>query len=392
MGHGIISADCHMDLMFVPEDTFTARAPAGWRDRMPRIVENDDGFAWVAGERGELRLGTWASQGSRVWSGVRGRHMREAGYAPEDRRPANPEKRLADLERDGVDAEVIYGIFQLQNHVSDGDLVAACFTAYNQFITEFCATHPTRFFGLGCLPGHTVEGGRPGAGARRPPGPARRRVVLRGHLTPRLASPVGAPLGRRRRAQHPPLLPRPHQGNDDDGRIRAGGQPGLHRRLQRRRPDAARRSPGVGADVRRAGALPRPAEWCWPKAASAGSPTCWSAPTTSGRTTSMSTGAPSRRRPASSSDARCTPRSRRTPWDRPWPRSGADSFMWGSDYPHEDGVWPDSHEAIGRYWATSARRCAASWSRQLRPPLRHRALTNACSSLGLGNLLVVRKL
>jgi predicted TIM-barrel fold metal-dependent hydrolase len=23
--------------------------------------------------------------------------------------------------------------------------------------------------------------------------------------------------------------------------------------------------------------------------------------------------------------------------------------MWGSDYPHEDGVWPDSHEAIGRY-------------------------------------------
>ena len=26
-----------------------------------------------------------------------------------------------------------------------------------------------------------------------------------------------------------------------------------------------------------------------------------------------------------------------------------DSFMWGSDYPHEDGVWPDSHEAIGRY-------------------------------------------
>ena len=148
-----------MDLMFVPEDTFTARAPAGWRDRMPRIVESDDGFAWVAGERGELRLGSWASQGSRVWSGVRGRHMREAGYSPEDRRPANPEKRLADLERDRVDAEVIYGIFQLQNHVSDGDLVAACFTAYNQFIAEFCQTHPDRFFGLGCIPGHTVEAG-----------------------------------------------------------------------------------------------------------------------------------------------------------------------------------------------------------------------------------------
>ena len=106
MAYGIISADCHMDLMFVPHDTFTARAPAGWRDRMPRIVESDDGFAWVAGERGELRLGPWASQGSRVWSGVRGQHMREAGYAPEDRRPATPELRLADLERDRVDRRV----------------------------------------------------------------------------------------------------------------------------------------------------------------------------------------------------------------------------------------------------------------------------------------------
>ena len=26
-----------------------------------------------------------------------------------------------------------------------------------------------------------------------------------------------------------------------------------------------------------------------------------------------------------------------------------DSFMWGSDYPHEDGVWPDSHATIKRY-------------------------------------------
>jgi predicted TIM-barrel fold metal-dependent hydrolase len=26
-----------------------------------------------------------------------------------------------------------------------------------------------------------------------------------------------------------------------------------------------------------------------------------------------------------------------------------DSFMWGSDYPHPDGVWPDSQATIQRY-------------------------------------------
>ena len=26
-----------------------------------------------------------------------------------------------------------------------------------------------------------------------------------------------------------------------------------------------------------------------------------------------------------------------------------DSFMWGSDYPHQQGTWPESREAIRRY-------------------------------------------
>jgi predicted TIM-barrel fold metal-dependent hydrolase len=27
---------------------------------------------------------------------------------------------------------------------------------------------------------------------------------------------------------------------------------------------------------------------------------------------------------------------------------GADKVMWGSDFPHPDGVWPDSREYIAR--------------------------------------------
>jgi predicted TIM-barrel fold metal-dependent hydrolase len=27
---------------------------------------------------------------------------------------------------------------------------------------------------------------------------------------------------------------------------------------------------------------------------------------------------------------------------------GEDNIMWGSDFPHPDGIWPDSHEFIER--------------------------------------------
>jgi predicted TIM-barrel fold metal-dependent hydrolase len=28
------------------------------------------------------------------------------------------------------------------------------------------------------------------------------------------------------------------------------------------------------------------------------------------------------------------------------PLIGADNIMWGSDYPHPDGIWPDSQQCI----------------------------------------------
>jgi uncharacterized protein len=30
---------------------------------------------------------------------------------------------------------------------------------------------------------------------------------------------------------------------------------------------------------------------------------------------------------------------------------GEDSLMWGSDFPHPDGVWPDSQETLNKQFA-----------------------------------------
>src|SRR5437762_10683420 len=47
MKYDVISADCHVDLIWLPPDLFTANAPAGVKDRMPFVTEGPRGKEWV---------------------------------------------------------------------------------------------------------------------------------------------------------------------------------------------------------------------------------------------------------------------------------------------------------------------------------------------------------
>jgi predicted TIM-barrel fold metal-dependent hydrolase len=42
------------------------------------------------------------------------------------------------------------------------------------------------------------------------------------------------------------------------------------------------------------------------------------------------------------------------------PLIGEDNIMWGSDYPHPDGIWPDSHKCFAEDIGLVTRRCGAS--------------------------------
>jgi len=44
------------------------------------------------------------------------------------------------------------------------------------------------------------------------------------------------------------------------------------------------------------------------------------------------------------------------------PLIGEDNIMWGSDYPHPDGIWPDSQKWIAEDLAGSARPSSARFS------------------------------
>ncbi|MDE0053358.1 MAG: hypothetical protein OXT64_03760 [Gammaproteobacteria bacterium] len=67
MRYEIISADCHIDLPWLPEDLFTSTATAALRDRMPYVEERDDGRFWVSRSGAQFGLQNGMGSAGRVY-------------------------------------------------------------------------------------------------------------------------------------------------------------------------------------------------------------------------------------------------------------------------------------------------------------------------------------
>lgn len=161
MTYQVMSADCHLDITYLPADCFLARMDSTWGDEIPHVVASNGKNVWMSGDNA---IGPWAYYGPGVAGGKRGRILVEEGFAAGDQlRPSNPTQRWEDMQRDGVDAEVIYGIIaiskgrNMKSGIEDRDLLAAVYHAYNKFIAEFNQQQPGRFYGLGCIPNHDVK-------------------------------------------------------------------------------------------------------------------------------------------------------------------------------------------------------------------------------------------
>jgi hypothetical protein len=77
--------------------------------------------------------------------------VRREGLGPLGR-PAVGELRLADMDRDGVATQVIFGpIFQIST--DDPVLRVACYRVYNDWLLDFCKAapdgHAAALYGLG---------------------------------------------------------------------------------------------------------------------------------------------------------------------------------------------------------------------------------------------------
>lgn len=144
----LISGDSHVN---EPGDLWTKRVPAKFRDRAPRIERFEQGDAWVIeGVRDPINFGMNACAGlepsdMHAWS--RFEDLRPGGY--------DPGARIAEMDRDGVDAEVLYPTPRLAQGVvatRDADFHLALVRAYNDWLSEYVARAPERFAGLVLLP------------------------------------------------------------------------------------------------------------------------------------------------------------------------------------------------------------------------------------------------
>ena len=153
MERKIVSADGHLDLFYLPPDTFTARAPARLKDKVPKVVEVDGIPTWTGDGALMGKYRGWMGRGE--LNGYRGRRMQETGWDPTH--PSDPKLRLKDLDIDGVEAEVIYGIRFVEDSIKDPEVITATYRAYNDFIAEFCEYNPKRLIGIADVPAHSPE-------------------------------------------------------------------------------------------------------------------------------------------------------------------------------------------------------------------------------------------
>src|SRR5262245_878663 len=159
MPYSRISADSHIDLPWLPNDLFTSNASAALKDRMPFVKDGPDGPHWTC--KNGMSFGLVCGVGPSGAKLVPGQNYRVDKMAAaglyEDakrgvRRVIDPHLRRKDAEMDGVDAEIIFGILGAATRLEDDEAAKEMFRIYNDWLADFCRPYPDRLIGLACLP------------------------------------------------------------------------------------------------------------------------------------------------------------------------------------------------------------------------------------------------
>ena len=169
-------------MAWLPPDLFVSNAPSHLRYRVPHVEDTAQGKQWYAEGNplgfvaGAVPDVTW----ERYVPGTSQRldRMEEFGFFSDADEglfhPTDPELRIKDQDLDGVSGEVLYGILGVASWfnpdqfppitgdelldpgygIKDPDVLALVYEIYNEWIAEFCKSSPNRFAGLACLTGH----------------------------------------------------------------------------------------------------------------------------------------------------------------------------------------------------------------------------------------------
>ena len=177
----LISGDNHIDLTYCPSDLWSSQAPAKWKKTAPRVEMRNDGQHWFVGD---VDRGMWNGVGPGFLPYTKGSfdhidEMKELGfewnYFPGAKpRPTTPELRIADLDRDGLEKEVIYGCLMVNDLIDDADLRIWVNQMYNDWVADFAKrSDPNRMFPLAIVPNTAPHLMQQAFGPEHEAGPAR---------------------------------------------------------------------------------------------------------------------------------------------------------------------------------------------------------------------------
>jgi predicted TIM-barrel fold metal-dependent hydrolase len=148
-----ISGDSHLDIR--PE-RWTPRVPKRWRERAPRTVILANGNEGILIENRAPR-----SPGATTITGLPYEKHGLQKYWFEGPGTGAPEQRLWEQDQDGVDAEVLYShgsYAEFWRGIADDDAYKAMIRAYNEWLAEeYCAYNPHRLLGMGVIPDTGVD-------------------------------------------------------------------------------------------------------------------------------------------------------------------------------------------------------------------------------------------
>lgn len=191
----LISCDDHLDLSQLPADLWATRLPASLLDRAPHVEERNGQSVWVCD--GKV-WGRWVGKPPASRSSARPIKALYDAFdragTDDPRRAAVAELRLADMDRDGVATQVIFGPVH-QISTDDPVLHAACYRVYNDWLLDFCRTAPERLIGLPMLP-ETPEGALAELERVRAKGAVRQVAFMIANINPKLDDPAWEPLWR----------------------------------------------------------------------------------------------------------------------------------------------------------------------------------------------------
>jgi predicted TIM-barrel fold metal-dependent hydrolase len=158
--HKLISGDNHIDLTYCPADLWSSQAPQKWKKLAPRVEERNDGQHWFVDD---VDRGMWNGVGPGFLPYTKGSfdHIDEMAalgfkwdsYPGATPRPTTPELRIADLDRDGLEKEIIYGCLMVNDLIDSADLRLWVDQMYNDWVADFAKrSDPNRVFPLAIIP------------------------------------------------------------------------------------------------------------------------------------------------------------------------------------------------------------------------------------------------